>query len=129
MADSSRSGRGACWPPLEKAEERAVTQCNRIRTASTLALLGAAFLSLGACGSSGGHRTVRESDRVYRSNGEVCRETETVERARGDSAHRVAGTVAGAVVGGVVGHQFGSGRGNDAATVGGAAAGAFAGIR
>jgi len=106
-----------------------VTQSNRIRTVSKLALFGVACLSLGACGSSGGHRTVRETDRVYRYNGEVCRETEVVERDRSDRDNRVAGTVAGAVVGGVVGHQFGSGRGNDAATVGGAAAGAYAGNR
>lgn len=103
---------------------------NRIRTGSRLALIGVAFVSLAACSSGGGHRTVRESERVYRSNGEVCREVEVVERGRDrDRDNRVAGTVAGAVVGGVVGHQFGSGRGNDAATLGGAAAGAYAGNR
>ena len=106
-----------------------MTQSNGIRKASTLALIGVAVLSLGACGSSGGRRSVHETDRVYRSNGETCRETETVERDRSDRDNRVAGTVAGAVVGGVVGHQFGNGRGNDAATVGGAAAGAYAGNR
>jgi uncharacterized protein YcfJ len=106
-----------------------VKNSNRIVTGSKLALIGVAFVSLAACSSGGGHRTVRESERVYRSNGEVCRETEVVERDGRDRDNRVAGTVAGAVVGGVVGHQIGSGRGNDAATVGGAAAGAYAGNR
>jgi uncharacterized protein YcfJ len=89
---------------------------------------GVLLMTLGAC-SSGGSRTttVSERERVYRSNGEVCRETEIVERDGRGRDNRVAGTVAGAVVGGVVGHQIGSGRGNDAATVGGAAAGAYAG--
>ena len=102
---------------------------NRIVTGSKLALIGVAFVSLAACASGGGHRTVRETDRTYRQNGEVCRETEVVERDGSSRDNRVAGTVAGAVVGGVIGHQFGSGRGNDAATVGGAAAGAYAGNR
>jgi uncharacterized protein YcfJ len=112
-------------------EDPAVTNSNRICRGSKLALIGVAFVSLAACSSGGGHRTVRESERVYRQNGEVCREVEVVERdrSRRDRDNRVAGTVAGAVVGGVVGHQFGSGRGNDAATVGGAAAGAYAGNR
>jgi uncharacterized protein YcfJ len=89
---------------------------------------GAVLLALGACSSGGGHRTtVSERERVYRDDGQVCRETEVVERDRRDGGNRAAGTVAGAVVGGVIGHQIGSGRGNDAATVGGAAAGAYAG--
>ncbi len=107
-----------------------MTQSNRIRTGSKLALIGVAFVSLAACSSGGGYRTASDSDRVYRRNGEVCREVEVVERrSRRDRDNNVAGTVAGAVVGGVVGHQFGSGRGNDAATLGGAAAGAYAGNR
>ena len=101
----------------------------RIRTGSRLVLLGVALGAVTACSSGGGRRNVRESERVYRQNGEVCRETEVVERDRSSNDNRVAGTVAGAVVGGVVGHQFGSGRGNDAATLGGAAAGAYAGNR
>lgn len=106
-----------------------MTNSNRIVTGSKLALIGVAFVSLAACSSGGGHRSVRETERVYRQNGEVCRETTVVERDRSRRDNRVAGTVAGAVVGGVVGHQFGSGRGNDAATIGGAAAGAYAGNR
>jgi uncharacterized protein YcfJ len=109
-----------------------VKDSNRIRNGSRLALIGVAFVSLAACSSGGGHRTARESERVYRQNGEVCREVEVERRSSRrdrDRDNRVAGTVAGAVVGGVVGHQFGSGRGNDAATVGGAAAGAYAGNR
>lgn len=106
-----------------------MTNSKTIRSGSKLALLGVTFLAVAACSSGGGHRTARESERVYRQNGEVCRETEVVERDRSSRDNRVAGTVAGAVVGGVVGHQFGSGRGNDAATVGGAAAGAYAGNR
>jgi uncharacterized protein YcfJ len=88
-----------------------------------------ALLLLGGCASSGGsrHSRVTETERTYRDRGQVCRETEVVERDRSDNDNRVAGTVAGAVVGGVIGHQVGSGRGNDAATVGGAAAGAYAG--
>jgi uncharacterized protein YcfJ len=90
----------------------------------------AAVLMFGGCASSGGSNRTRvtETERTYRDNGRVCRETEVVER-QGSSrdGNRVAGTVAGAVVGGVLGHQIGSGRGNDAATVGGAAAGAYAG--
>jgi uncharacterized protein YcfJ len=101
-----------------------VTQ-NKLRT---LGALSAVVLALGACSSSGGSRhSVRETERVYRDDGRVCRETEVVERERSGNDNRVAGTVAGAVVGGVIGHQIGSGRGNDAATVGGAAAGAYAG--
>ena len=85
-------------------------------------------MTLGACSSGGSNRTtVSERETVYRDRGQVCRETEVVERDRRDDGNRVAGTVAGAVVGGVIGHQIGSGRGNDAATVGGAAAGAYAG--
>lgn len=112
-----------------------MTNSSRIPSGPTLgaspklALLGVAVASLAACSSGGGHRSVRETERVYRQNGEVCRETEVVERDRSGRDDRVAGTVAGAVVGGVVGHQFGNGRGNDAATVGGAAAGAYAGNR
>ncbi len=111
---------------------------NNIRsgTAVVIAALSATLL-LGACssgGSSSRGSRVTETERVYRENGRVCRETEITERSarrrRGDdNDHRVAGTIAGAVVGGVVGHQFGDGRGNDAATVGGAAAGAYAGNR
>lgn len=85
------------------------------------------LLGTGACSSGGSHRTVRESERVYRTSDEVCRETTVTERGRSDDGRRAAGTVAGAIVGGVIGHQIGDGRGNDAATVGGAAAGAYAG--
>jgi outer membrane lipoprotein SlyB len=93
-----------------------------------VAALGATLLLSGCAsgGSSGSRTRVTETERVYRENGRVCRETEVTERS-GSDGRRVAGTVAGAVVGGVVGHQLGSGRGNDAATLGGAAAGAYAG--
>ena len=99
------------------------------RAAAVAAL--STLLALGACSSGGGSHSrgrVTETERVYRENGQVCTETEVVERDRSSGGdHRTAATVAGGVAGGVIGHQFGSGKGNDAATIGGAAAGAYAG--
>lgn len=104
---------------------------DRMKPAALVPVLGAAMLIVTGCASGGGRTRVSETERVYRDDGLVCREVETVERGarRDDDGRRAAATVAGAVAGAVVGNQVGDGRGRDAARVGGAVAGGVVGNR
>lgn len=102
-----------------------------------LCVIGAAVLSLAACGTSSNTRstgsvptssTVPTTSTTSTASGYgVVQSIDTVSKEQASKLGL--GTVAGAVVGGVLGNQVGSGRGRTAATVAGAAGGAYAGTK